>query len=211
MFSYLLVIHALIAAALVGVILMQKSEGGGFAGGGSPAGLMSARGAADFLTRTTAILAGLFVIMSIGMAAMAGISRKSGALDESLKRPVVTAPAQGTVPEQPAVPVSGQPGPVQMTPEQQAAMVKQQQQIQQQQQAAYDAQKRQFLEQQKAQEAVRRAAQPKLVLPKLVAPTVGTAAPKVTKIERVPVKPVEAPAAVAPTPPAPAAGGNSTP
>ena len=43
----------MIAAALVGVILMQRSEGGGLGMGGSPSGLMSARGAADFLTRST--------------------------------------------------------------------------------------------------------------------------------------------------------------
>ena len=47
MFTFLLVVHAIIAAALVAVILMQKSEGGGLGTGGSPAGLMSARGAAD--------------------------------------------------------------------------------------------------------------------------------------------------------------------
>jgi len=53
MFTFLLVVHAIIAAALVGVILVQRSEGGGLGMGGSPSGLMSARGAADFLTRAT--------------------------------------------------------------------------------------------------------------------------------------------------------------
>jgi preprotein translocase subunit SecG len=51
MFAFLLVVHAIIAAALVTVILMQRSEGGGLGMGGSPSGLMSARGAADFLSR----------------------------------------------------------------------------------------------------------------------------------------------------------------
>ncbi|PTS76490.1 preprotein translocase subunit SecG, partial [Sphingomonas sp. HMWF008] len=64
LFQFLLVVHAVIAAALVGVILVQKSEGGGLGMGGSPAGLMSARGAADFLTRATSILGASFIILS---------------------------------------------------------------------------------------------------------------------------------------------------
>src|SRR3546814_13519960 len=57
MFTFILVVQAIVAAALVGVVLMQRSEGGGLGVGGSPSGLMSARGAADFLTRATTILA----------------------------------------------------------------------------------------------------------------------------------------------------------
>ena len=71
MFTFLLIIHAFIAAGLVTVILVQKSEGGGLTTGGSPSGLMSARGAADFLTRTTSILASAFVGMSILLAVLA--------------------------------------------------------------------------------------------------------------------------------------------
>ena len=52
MFTFLLVVHIIVAAALVAVILMQRSEGGGLASGGNPSGLMSARGAADFLRPT---------------------------------------------------------------------------------------------------------------------------------------------------------------
>ncbi|WP_157217182.1 preprotein translocase subunit SecG [Flavisphingomonas formosensis] len=86
MFTFLLVVQALIAAALVGVILMQRSEGGGLGMGGSPTGLMSARGAADFLTRATTILATLFVLMSIGLAVMATVGRSPGTIDTSLAR-----------------------------------------------------------------------------------------------------------------------------
>ena len=73
LFLFLTVVQALIAAALVGAILMQRSEGGGLGigGGGSPGGLMSARGAGDFMTRMTAILALLFVGLSISLAAVA--------------------------------------------------------------------------------------------------------------------------------------------
>ena len=70
-FSFLLVVQGLVAVALIGFILMQRSEGGGLAGGGSPAGMMSARGASDFLTRGTAILATLFVALSILLASLA--------------------------------------------------------------------------------------------------------------------------------------------
>ena len=63
MYTFLLVVHALIAVSLVAVILMQRSEAGGLGSGGNPGGLMSARGAADFLTRATAILATIFVVM----------------------------------------------------------------------------------------------------------------------------------------------------
>ena len=65
LFLFLSIVQAIVAAALVGVVLMQRSEGGGLGlgGGGSPGGLMSARGAADFLTRTTKWLAVLFVMI----------------------------------------------------------------------------------------------------------------------------------------------------
>ena len=90
MFTFLLVVHAIIAAALVTVILMQRSEGGGLGMGGSPSGLMSARGAADFLTRMTSILATVFVGMSIALAFIAA-HRQTQTIDTSLARPV---PAQ---------------------------------------------------------------------------------------------------------------------
>ena len=71
MFQFLLVVHGIVAFGLVVVILLQRSEGGGLGMGGSPSGLMSARGAADFLTRATTILASLFVLLSIGLAVYA--------------------------------------------------------------------------------------------------------------------------------------------
>ena len=53
MFAFLLIVQSLVALSLVGVILMQRSEGGGLGVGGSSSGFMTARGAADFLTRST--------------------------------------------------------------------------------------------------------------------------------------------------------------
>jgi preprotein translocase subunit SecG len=103
MFTFLLVLQTLVALALVIVILMQRSEGGGLTGG-SPSGLMSARGAADFLTRATAILGTMFVVMSIVLAALAANQGGPRRIDPSLVRP--TAPA--SVPQQgPTQPIPG--------------------------------------------------------------------------------------------------------
>lgn len=94
LFFFLTVVQAIIAAALVGVILMQRSEGGGLGVGGSPTGMLSARGAADFLTRTTRILAILFVLMSIVLAGLAINVTGDQAVETTLDRTVAPAGAQ---------------------------------------------------------------------------------------------------------------------
>jgi len=103
MYTFLLIVQFLVAASLVGVILMQKSEGGGLTSGGSPSGLMSARGAADFLTRSTAILATAFVVLSIVLAVLAA-GRHSTRIDATLQKaaPPVTAPITAPLPAAPA-------------------------------------------------------------------------------------------------------------
>ena len=119
MFAFLLIVQSLIALALITVILMQRSEGGGLGVGGSSSGFMTARGAADFLTRTTAILGGIYIVLSIAMAAIAGATREPAKIDMSLAgktapaqqtQPVRPAPAPTTAPEQnqqaPAVPLA---------------------------------------------------------------------------------------------------------
>jgi preprotein translocase subunit SecG len=94
LFHFLIVVQGIIAATLVGVILMQRSEGGGLGGGGSPGGLVSARGASDFLTRTTAILATLFIVLSITLAFVAARQGSSGQIDADALKPAATAPAK---------------------------------------------------------------------------------------------------------------------
>lgn len=84
MFTFLLIVQTVIAASLVLTILMQRSEGGGLGVGGSSSGFMTARGAADFLTRVTSILGGLFIILSIMLAAYAGVNRNPVEIDTSL-------------------------------------------------------------------------------------------------------------------------------
>ena len=93
--TFVLVIHTLIAAALVIVILLQRSEGGGLGiGGGTGGGLMTARGAANLLTRSTTVLAVLFIGTSITLAFLAGSTQRVKPIDTSLARPVQTTPAQ---------------------------------------------------------------------------------------------------------------------
>ncbi|MEN9288481.1 MAG: preprotein translocase subunit SecG [Sphingomonadaceae bacterium] len=113
MFTFLLVVHVIVAIALVGVILMQRSEGGGLTGG-SPTGLMSARGAGNFMTRTTTILASIFILLSIALAALATVSRKPDTIDASLARPATPAPDAAPAQNAPvplAVPGQSNPAP----------------------------------------------------------------------------------------------------
>lgn len=88
LFIILTVIQAMIAATLVGVVLMQRSEGGGLGIGGNPSGALGARGAADFLTRSTKWLAVAFVVLSIGLAAMAVSESSVGDISSTLERDV---------------------------------------------------------------------------------------------------------------------------
>jgi len=81
MITVILVIHLLLAIALVGVVLLQRSEGGalgiGGGGGGGMGGFLTGRGTANLLTRTTAILALLFICTSLVLAKLAGGDREA--------------------------------------------------------------------------------------------------------------------------------------
>lgn len=98
LFTFILVVQAIVAAILVTVILMQRSEGGGLGTGGSPSGFMSARGAADFLTRSTTVLATIFVGLSIVLAVIAATRHAGSTVDTSLVGQ--TGSAQQTAPDQ---------------------------------------------------------------------------------------------------------------
>ncbi len=86
--TVLLVIHLMVVAALVGVVLLQRSEGGalGIGGGG---GFMTSRGTANVLTRTTAILAAVFFLTSLALSIL---PRFTGSQESILDR-VQTAPS----------------------------------------------------------------------------------------------------------------------
>lgn len=103
MITVLLVVHILIAVALVGVVLVQKSEGGALGiGGGGGGGFMSIRGTANLLTRTTGILAAAFFATSIILALMAGTHRKPTSVVDpgpATQQQVPAAPAAPSVPK----------------------------------------------------------------------------------------------------------------
>jgi preprotein translocase subunit SecG len=101
MTEVLLAIHLMIALAMVLVILLQRSEGGGLGGGGGGmGGFMSARGTANLLTRSTAILAACFFVTSLSLAIIADSGRRGSIADE-IK--IDNAPL---IPAAPAAPVS---------------------------------------------------------------------------------------------------------
>jgi len=97
MATVLLVIHLMIAAALVGVVLLQKSEGGALGiGGGGGGGFLTGRGTANLLTRTTAGLAAAFFLTSILLTLLANHSVQRGSVFDTT--PATTAPANGSAP-----------------------------------------------------------------------------------------------------------------
>ena len=100
MIQIVLVIHLLIAIALVATVLLQRSEGGGLGiggGGGSGGGFMSGRGTANLLTRTTGSLAAAFFATSLILAILASGSRQGGSIMDA---------APPAVPAGPQVPLS---------------------------------------------------------------------------------------------------------
>ena len=132
LFGILLAINILVCVALVGVILLQRSEGGALGmGGGGGGNFMTARGAGDLLTRTTQILAGTFFVLSLAMTIIGGRShigtsvadrlkigpvdaaavakQKADALKQQQQDALSSAPA-AAVPA-PAVPVAAAPSP----------------------------------------------------------------------------------------------------
>ncbi|MFN4311248.1 MAG: preprotein translocase subunit SecG [Ferrovibrio sp.] len=103
MMTFLLVVHILLALALIGVILVQRSEGGALGMGGGGGGFMTARGQANLLTRTTAILATLFICTSIALAILAGGHSKPRSILDAAPATTPSAPADS---QKPAVPLS---------------------------------------------------------------------------------------------------------
>mgnify|MGYP001793927280 CR=1 FL=1 len=108
--TVLLVIHIMIAVFLIAVVLLQRSEGGALGiGGGGGGGAMSSRGAANLLTRTTAGLAGAFMLTSVLLAIISGThSEPTSILDTpaTTGAPENAVPAVPEKPAEPSAPVS---------------------------------------------------------------------------------------------------------
>lgn len=89
----IIVIHLMLVLALIGVVLLQRSEGGGLGIGGG-GGFMTSRGTANVLTRATAILAALFFATSMILSILAGMSRQpTSILKGGTNAPTAPAPA----------------------------------------------------------------------------------------------------------------------
>ncbi|MDI9409802.1 MAG: preprotein translocase subunit SecG [Candidatus Pacebacteria bacterium] len=123
MATIVLVIHIILALALVGIILIQKSEGGGLGIGGSGGGgFMTARGTTNLLTRTTAIIAGMFIVTSLTLGIIASRNRSPDRnfIEQAIKPvdapavpveipsigPKTIEPVAPAAPAQPAVPMA---------------------------------------------------------------------------------------------------------
>ena len=108
MSTVLLIVHLFVTLALIGVVLIQRSEGGGL-GIGSSQGMgsfMSGRGTANLLTRTTAVLATIFMLLSLTLALLnrgTGEPGRSSILDTA---PAQTAPAPPAPPQGPSAPTN---------------------------------------------------------------------------------------------------------
>ena len=106
----LLVVHMLIAIAMVISILMQRSSSDGFGmGSGSGNALFSSRGTANFLSRTTAILATLFIVSSLALTLLVNSGTGSSIVDVVGESPAPAAaetPAEALKPATPAVPLA---------------------------------------------------------------------------------------------------------
>lgn len=122
MFAVLLTIQIVVCIAMIGVILLQRSEGGGLGlgTGGGVSGLMTGRGAANALTRTTVILAAIFISTSIALALVAKSVRSNNPLAPTSGNggppplttlPGAPAPATPTPSAPPAIPVPSEPAP----------------------------------------------------------------------------------------------------
>lgn len=118
MSTVLLIVHLFITLALIGVVLLQRSEGGGL-GIGSSQGMgsfMTGRGTANLLTRTTAVLAAAFMALSLGLALInRGVGQQQRSILDTPPAPASTAPATttpaapATLPAAPAAPAAPAP------------------------------------------------------------------------------------------------------
>jgi preprotein translocase subunit SecG len=94
----LITIDILIGIALVAVVLMQRSEGGALGTGGGPTGLITTRGAGDLLTRTTWVLFGLFMAISLALTLLGEHDKSTSSVIQALKLQKANPAALGQQP-----------------------------------------------------------------------------------------------------------------
>lgn len=117
----LLAINIVVCLGLIGVVLLQRSEGGALGMGGGNTGFMTARGAGDLLTRITWILFSVFLLISLTLTILTGRANTGGSVADQVKgldakslnaAPAPTAPPPGSLNSLPASP-DAQPGAIQ--------------------------------------------------------------------------------------------------
>jgi preprotein translocase subunit SecG len=99
MTTVVIVIHLMVVLAMIGLVLLQRSEGGALGIGGGSGAFLSGRGAGNVLTRSTGILAAVFFATSIGLALLARIESRPSDIFDQL--PGQAAPAQSGAPQAP--------------------------------------------------------------------------------------------------------------
>jgi preprotein translocase subunit SecG len=111
----LITFQIIVSVCLVGVVLLQRSEGGGLVGGsGGPTGMMSVRGAGDLMTRITWILGSAFFVIALTLTIVQGREKGASSVVDRLKIDALDLSA----PSNPATPPAGtvQPGGLQSAP-----------------------------------------------------------------------------------------------
>ncbi|MEE2662185.1 MAG: preprotein translocase subunit SecG [Pseudomonadota bacterium] len=105
MIEVLLVIHIILALSLVGIVLVQRSEGGALGmGGATMGGLMTTRGSANLLTRATAVVAACFIASSLALAILSSSNQKPKSIIDTGTSSIIDKPL--AKPTGPAVPVA---------------------------------------------------------------------------------------------------------
>jgi preprotein translocase subunit SecG len=138
MYAVLLTIEVIVCIAMIGVILLQRSEGGGIGlgSGGGVGGLMSGRGTANVLTRTTVILGTIFIATALALALLAKSSRQTNPLgvvapesaplgtlpDLPPSAPATPTPSATPTPDGPAAAAPAAPAPASATGDTPAAV-----------------------------------------------------------------------------------------
>ena len=98
MINVIIIVHLLVAVGLVGVVLLQRREGGALGIGGGGGGFLTGRGTANLLTRVTAALAAVFILTSLALAKLAGGDRVTRSIIDEPSPPAIDSPAEPTAP-----------------------------------------------------------------------------------------------------------------
>ncbi|AMY70023.1 preprotein translocase subunit SecG [Frigidibacter mobilis] len=111
--NVILTVHLILALLLIGVVLLQRSEGGGLGmGGGGGSGVMSGRQAANALSKLTWIFAGAFIATSITLTVLAARDASSGSVVDQFN----SSPSEASAPAVPALPEIELPPPASDAP-----------------------------------------------------------------------------------------------